>query len=218
MTQDEFQKFARLMREAAETVGRTAPGDGALALSFEALRKYSFEQVRRGVAAHLASPEGRFMPTPSHIVERIEGKPQDRAALAWALVERVLLTNAGTRQNVRFPKPEFHWAIEHLGGWLVVGDKFYDGTNRDVQYLAQEFKRFYLMAEDAELDWVNVPVYLRGEWEVDNASNPLAHKVLIAGEWKYDPSKDLLDAAEQGRSAGHIAPAAMLAESKSCRF
>ena len=46
MTQEDFQKFATIMTAAAETVGKKAPGEGALGLSFAALKKYSKEQKR----------------------------------------------------------------------------------------------------------------------------------------------------------------------------
>ena len=139
MKQDEYKDFEELMKAAAGAIGRPAPEAGALMLSFDALRKYRFEQVREAVMAHLAGPDGRYMPTPSHIVERIEGKPDDRAALAWALVERVLMSNAGTRESVRFPTPEYHWAIVQLGGWLALGDKYEDGDARDAAFMVKHF-------------------------------------------------------------------------------
>lgn len=220
MTQDEFQKFARLMRDAAEAVGKAAPGDGALALSFEALKKYSFEQVRRAIVVHMASLEGRFMPTPSHIVEQIEGKPQDRAAVAWAMVEREMDASKGY-ESVRFPRPAYHYAIEHIGGWISLTDKYTGAGVRDVQILFQKFAQFYGIAERLGISWEDVPAYLVGFYEHEKTGRPAAKKVRIAETGEFIPHDELfrrLAMPERPAIEGKLTAAAVLAEAKSCHF
>ena len=181
MTNDDFEAFAQLVTAAADAVGRTAPTKNAIMFIFDALKKYSLEQVQGAYRAHFQGPEGRFWPTPSHIVEQIEGKPEDRAALAWALVEKALSSYNGAYESVRFPLPAYHFAIEKLGGWITLSDKYNDGSKRDVAFLAKEFKQFYTLGEKAARGWESVPPYLVGIWEDEGSERPTAKKVRMIG-------------------------------------
>lgn len=222
MTQGDFQKFAILWRAAAEAVGKKAPGEGALALSYEGLKRFSLDQIKAAVAAHLAGPEGRFMPTPSHIVEQIEGRPEDRAAVAWATVERELKIGKGY-ESVRFPLPAYHYAIEQMGGWISLSDKYDAGSARDLQYMAQKFAQFYGIAERLGADWGDVPEYLVGVFESERSGRPEAKKVRIAETGEFITHDELfrrLDSEgspEQAALEGQTVAAA-LAEGKTCRF
>ena len=218
MTQEDFQKFATIMTAAAETVGKKAPGEGALGLSFAALKKYSIEQVKAAVAAHLSGPEGRFMPTPSHIVEQIEGRPEDRAAIAWATVERELKLGKGY-ESVRFPLPAYHYAVEQMGGWIALSDKYDAATVRDVQYLAAKFAQFYGIAERLGADWGDVPEYLVGVFEHERSGRPEAKRVRIAETGEFIPHEELfrrLDGKNPAFEGLTISRA--LAEGKTCRI
>ena len=46
MTNDDFEAFAQLVTAAADAVGRTAPTKNAIMFIFDALKKYSLEQVQ----------------------------------------------------------------------------------------------------------------------------------------------------------------------------
>lgn len=185
MKQDEFEKYCELMRAAAETVGRQAPGGAALTLSFEALKKYELTQIHEALTAHLRGPEGRYMPTPSHIVEQIEGKPEDIAAVAWSLVARVL-NNGGSYKSVRFPFPAYHYAIEQMGGWIELGDKYDECSTREAMFLAKEFKQFYLMAGRG-VSWETEQPYLVGIYEDEKSPRPMGKKVLIVETGEFIP-------------------------------
>lgn len=191
MTREDYKEFCNFMGAAAEAVGKQSPSDAALMLSFEALKKYDIEQIHGALTAHLTGPEGRFLPTPSHIVEQIEGKPEDIAAVAWSLVARVL-NNGGSYKSVRFPYPAYHYAIEQLGGWIELGDKFDDCNTREAMFLAKEFKQFYLLAGRAGANWDTVLPYLPGIYEEEDNPRPMAKKVLIVATGEFIPRDEFL--------------------------
>ena len=141
--------------------------------------------------AHFRSPEGRYWPTPAHIVEQIEGKPEDIAAVAWSLVARVL-NNGGSYKSVRFPYPAYHYAIEQLGGWTELGDKYDDCNTREAMFLAKEFKQFYLLAGRAGANWDTVLPYLPGIYEEEDNPRPMAKKVLIVATGEFIPRDEFL--------------------------
>lgn len=191
MTREDYKEFCNFMGAAAEAVGKQSPSDAALMLSFEALKKYELTQIHEALTAHLRGPEGRFMPTPSHIVEQIEGKPEDIAAVAWSLVARVL-NNGGSYKSVRFPFPAYHYAIEQLGGWTELGDKYDDCNTREAMFLAKEFKQFYLLAGRAGANWDTVLPYLPGIYEEEDNPRPMAKKVLIVATGEFVPRDEFL--------------------------
>ena len=220
MTRDDYKEFCNFMGAAAEAVGKQSPSDAALMLSFEALKKYSIEQIQGAIAAHLAGPDGRFMPTPSHIVEQIDGKPQDRAAVAWALVEREMDVAKGY-ESVRFPLPAYHYAIEQIGGWISLTDKYDGASVRDVQILFQKFAQFYGIAERLGISWEDVPAYLIGFYEHEKSGRPAGKKVRIAETGEFIPHDELfrrLAMPKRPALEGKLTAAAMLAEAKSCHF
>ena len=221
MTQENYKEFCNIMAAAAETVGRQRPSGPALTISFEALKKFSIEQIQAAISAHLSGPNGRFMPTPSHIVEQIEGRPEDRAAVAWALVERLLNAVGGAYESTRFPLPAYHYAIEQLGGWIALGDKYADASPRELQFLSQKFMQFYGIAERSGLDWGGVPEYLVGIFEDERSGRREAKKIRIAQTGVFMPREDFmrsLDHSDEKPVLDAFTPAAALAEAKSCRF
>ena len=201
MKQEDFTAFARLLTAVADTVGRNRPGHEAIAMTFDALREFDFERVKQAYMMHIASPEGRFWPTPSHIVEMLTGTPQDRAAVAWALVERMLRSNAGVKESVRFPAPEYHWAIQQMGGWIELGAKYEECDRKEAAFLGREFRDFYVIAERAHPDWSRVPAYLAGEFEANGAAIPTAKKVRLVGTGELIPREEVFSLTENGRSA-----------------
>lgn len=196
MKQEDFTAFARLLTAVADTVGRSRPGHEAIAMTFDALCSYDYERVKKAYMAHIAGPEGRFWPTPSHIVELLRGTPQDRSALAWALVEKMLASNAGTRESVRFPAPEYHWAIQQMGGWIELGAKYEESDRKEAAFLSREFREYYSIAEKAHPAWKEVPDYLSGEWEATGAATPTAKKVRIVGTGELVPREKIIALTE----------------------
>lgn len=190
MNTNDFEQFSEIVTAAADAVGRPAPGKNAMMLLFGTLQAYSLEQIKAAYMAHFRSPEGRYWPTPAHIVEQIEGKPEDIAAAAWALVAR-LLDNGGSYKSVRFPFPAYHYAIEQMGGWIELGDKYDDCNTREAMFLAKEFKQFYLMAGRAGVSWETEQPYLVGIYEDEKSPRPMGKKVLIVETGEFIPREQL---------------------------
>ena len=182
MTKADFQEFARLYKTAVKTTTRGfEPDDDVLMLAFEALSAYELPAIKAAIMAHITGDKGTQGITPAHIITLIDGTPEDRAALAWALVEKALSSYNGAYESVRFPLPAYHFAIEKLGGWITLSDKYDDGSKRDVAFLAKEFKQFYVLGEKAARGWESVQPYLVGVWEDEGSGLPTAKKVRMIG-------------------------------------
>lgn len=172
MTRKDFGDFKALVEEAAyltavsgeKDVGKTA------ASMFRALEKFPFAVVRDAFVAHCR--QERFFPTLADIVERIEGKAEERAALAWALVMRAV-RRLGASKSVRFPSPAIHYALEQMGGWRHFASSL---TTDEEPFRAKDFALFFGIGERiASWDGLGgtraVKPYLPGEIEHDNRGN-----------------------------------------------
>jgi len=88
MTENDIAEFAAIWEAAMELYGK-APSDTATTLAFRVLEKYTIEDVRRGLEAHMADPErGQFAPKPADIIAKISGDSardgRPTADEAWA--------------------------------------------------------------------------------------------------------------------------------------
>lgn len=92
MTQDDYDDFSRMVRQACRMLSRGAyvPDGEDLKQWFRVLARFPLEAVRYGLDAHMADPvAGRFSPSPADVVGKIEarlakdGRPG--AEEAWAL-------------------------------------------------------------------------------------------------------------------------------------
>lgn len=172
MTDRDFPAFAELMRAVADATHTTPPNKPGLMLAFRVLGEYSLEQVQSAVYAHLGSTEGRFFPTPSHIIQQIEGTQAERAEYAWRLFLKAL-DKYGYYDSVRFPEPAYHYAIEMLGGWPKVSADFSQLSDRETNFRRAEFVSLYQRGERVAAfeptdGKETVSYYLCGFFENDN--------------------------------------------------
>lgn len=218
MTQKDYAEFTAILNGAADALAKNRPSKDAIMMTFDILSRFDLEQVRQAYKAHLAGKDGRYWPTPSHIVEQIEGRPEDRAAIAWATVERELKLGKGY-ESVRFPLPAYHYAVEQMGGWIALSDKYDAATVRDVQYLAAKFAQFFGIAERLNADWGDVPEYLVGVFEHERSGRPEGKKVRIAETGEFIPHDELFRRLDGKNPALEgLTISAALAEGKSCRI
>lgn len=167
--------FCDLMSAAAKVTRTQAPQAEGLTLMFDLLSEYTLEQVQAGIAAHLRSPEGKFFPTPSHIIQQIDGTAAERANYAWRVFLKAL-DKHGYYDSVRFPDPAYHYAITLLGGWVRVSSEFNDMTDREINFRRAEFLSLYQRGERVatfgrEPGKEQVAPYLLGAFERDNTAN-----------------------------------------------
>lgn len=162
----DWKAFCTLMNAAAEVSATQPKSNAALGLMFALLSKYSIQDIQRAVQIHLKSGDGKYCPTPSHIINILEGEPEDRSEVAWREFRRAV-EKYGSYESVRFPKPAFHYAIKMLGGWLRVNQNIGEMTEKDIEFFGKDFKRLYTVGEQ-QATWANVPSYFPGEFERHN--------------------------------------------------
>jgi hypothetical protein len=90
MNKTDQQEFNALLDAVATMLGRPSPSPMQLAMYFRVLEKYPLKTVRAAIDAHVSDPDqGRFFPTPAHIIGQIdahtEQHPSDDEAWAIAL-------------------------------------------------------------------------------------------------------------------------------------
>ena len=158
--------FCALMKATAETCATEPKSKNALGLTFAVLSKYSLEQVKAAVMRHFATKDGKFYPTPSHIINLIEGDSEDRAELAWRLFLRAIQVN-GYYNSVTFENPAIRYAIFHLGGWIKINEELNKLSEKELSFWGKDFKRLYTVGE-REANDKNVPSYFQGAIEADN--------------------------------------------------
>lgn len=163
----DWKPFCALMRTAAKMCATEAKDTDALAMMFVILSGYSFEQVKRAVFQHFKTKDGKFFPTPAHIIAIIEGNEDDRAEVAWRTFRRSV-EKLGGYESVRFPSPAYHYAIRELGGWQKINSDFTDMTEKDIEFFGKNFKRLFLIGE-RNSNWENVPSYFQGAFESNNS-------------------------------------------------
>ena len=169
MQQQEHEDFWKLMDRAAIVTIMPNGKDfnDVTSALFLALRDYAFQDVRQAVIEHCRT--NRFFPMLADIVTRIEGNVEDRAALAWSMVRKTI-RRYGTSQNVRFPSPAIHYALDKMDGWMRL-NRILDSDNEPWKF--REFARFYRLGEKyaswgGEHGKETVQAYLPSEYEIVN--------------------------------------------------
>lgn len=186
-------EFAACLKVAADLYGRPPLSGEALKMFFLLLQKFSIGQVKAALQEHMAASP--YMPKPCDVLRRIEGQPQDRAAVAWALVLRAI-SRFGHDTSVRFPSPAFHYAVGQMGGWAKLCMRL---TEAELPFRAKDFARFFEIGErcatwDGANGTVKVPAYLAGTCELSNRANGhrLSPKVYDAETGETLESRALL--------------------------
>ena len=91
MRKDDYDEFAKLIDDAYDMIscGSKSLSAAARAMFFRAVAKYPLEVFRAALHAHIMGKDGKFVPQPAHIIERItemaeqDGRPG--AEEAWAI-------------------------------------------------------------------------------------------------------------------------------------
>lgn len=166
MTRDDFSAFRNCWNAVADATGAQHMSDAGITLVFNALAKYTLEDVRRAILAHLVSDRGHFMPRAADIVRQIEGTSEERGALAWRyFLDKIF--HYGLYMSVRFPNPAYHFVIDRLGGWEYVCEYYGNMKERELDYHRREFLALYAAGEKSA-SWSNVQPYMPGFFERDN--------------------------------------------------
>jgi hypothetical protein len=113
------QRFVQLMGMLGETF-RVELGELALQGYWVALSDLDPEAFDGAVETAVRTLD-RF-PMPKTLRELVEGKPDDRAIVAWESVKRALATH-GVYRSVDFEDRIINAAVRSLGGWTRLGQR-----------------------------------------------------------------------------------------------
>lgn len=200
MTDADFKIFEAMMMQTADmtVMPNGKDPDRVIIALFDGLRGYSLDDVRRAVADHCRN--NRFFPMLADIVARIDGKAEDRAAAAWAMVLKAI-GRYGHTDSVRFPHPAVHYAIQQMGGWQYLCETL---TNDSVPFRAKDFAGYYMTGERVA-DWTEasgktrVPAYLIGAHEANNSRGGYDYTAKI---WDTETGKPLDDCKAKALQSG----------------
>lgn len=196
-------EFAACLKVAADLYGRPPLSTEALKMFFLLLQKYSLVQVKSALQEHMAASP--YMPKPCDVIQRIEGRGEDRAAAAWALVMKAV-SRFGHDTSVRFPSPAIHYALEQMGGWARLCMRL---TDAELPFRAKDFAQFFAMGErcaswDGANGTVKVPAHLAGTCELSNRTNGYALPARV-----YDAETgEVLEKQALPASVGKVVPIA----------
>lgn len=143
-TEQNVQMFGDMMGKVAELYRTQALSRAALMMYWNALERYSFQEVRQALNLHMQNPDnGQFFPKPADIIRQIGGDTVTQAAAAWSKVDYAIRTS-GPWVSVIFDDAITHKVIEDMGGWIALC-----GVSADeYPFKANEFKvkyRGYIM-------------------------------------------------------------------------
>lgn len=88
MTNTDQTEFNAMLEAVASMLGKSKPLPLQMAMYFRVLGKYPLDTVRTAIDAHVSDPDqGRFFPTPAHIIGQIESSTEQHPGddEAWAI-------------------------------------------------------------------------------------------------------------------------------------
>lgn len=138
MQQGDFERFGTVLTALSELYGKPL-SQGAIALWWQALERFDFEQVSRAIRAHTEDAQsGQFMPKPADLIRVLEGTATQRASLAWGAVFDAM-QRVGAYQDVVFDDATIHAVVDDLGGW----PKLCRSSSSELSYLQHRFTESY---------------------------------------------------------------------------
>lgn len=179
MQSENKAEFVNLLNATFEMYGKAQPSNMAIVMYYNALKRFSIDDVKAGLSEHAQNPdEGKYCPKPAHIIYAIEGSSSTRGEQAWTKVDTAIKT-VGPHQSVVFDDGLIHAVIDDMGGWVSLCET----TSEGYPFKHNEFvKRYQGFINRPPL---SIPRKLIGIAEGYNASE--GYKVpqpLLIGEAK----------------------------------
>jgi len=107
-------------------------------LYFQSLEKFSIDEIEKASTSLINTRTTATFPKPGEITEAIEGRREDKARRAWAVVDDTMRKH-GNYVSVNFGQPKIHRCIEMLGGWEYLGTL----TEDEWKWKRKEFESLY---------------------------------------------------------------------------
>lgn len=188
--------FRDMMMAAGEVYGReiTKP---LLQMYFSALAPMSIEQAQSAMMAHMRNPDsGQFFPKPADLLRGVVGTSkqqeaaiEDRAAIAWACIERDI-RRIGSYGTLKLDDKQALATVKAMGGWkeLCACDA------AKLEWKRKEFISMYETYERTPLDALPSSLPGRIELSEHKAAGRGQLQSLAEGVAKYRAGPKLLGA------------------------
>lgn len=156
------KEFLKIISAVVEIFGKDL-STMAIDLYYKTLKNYSEKEIREAFNQVVRTHKYHTMPKPAEIIEKIEGKQEDKGMLAWNQVIKAIRKH-GYYDTVVFADKTIHKVIEHLGGWMWLCEQ----TKDDLKFIAKDFYRLYpLLAREKS----TAPQKMIGYMEKNNSFN-----------------------------------------------
>ena len=188
MKNEDKRAFFDLMMAAGEVYGREVTQPMA-AIYFSALANVSIEQVQEAMMAHMQNPDsGQFFPKPADLMKQMTGTTkqqdaaiEDRAAIAWACIERDI-RRIGSYGTLKLDDKQALATVKAMGGWQSICQT----EISKMEWKRKEFIRMYETFERMPLE--ALPSSLPGRVELSEVkqAGPVGLNNLALGlaKWK----------------------------------
>ena len=153
MDKSNWEAFCKLLGAAAEVTNSKDKTVEAIALYYDLLREYNYNDIVRGVYAHIKT--NKFFPTPADIISQIEGSKEENEMFSGEQAFKSVLNairKHGTCTSVKFSDPCIHFAIESVGGYQQIGMT----EDNDIKWLKKEFINAFSLAKKRNIGWNDV--------------------------------------------------------------
>lgn len=164
MTSDDIAQFNQIWAASWGFYGKEAT-TMIQAMAFQALKKYSLNEIKQALSNHLSDPEhGKWAPKPADVVRYIDGGPDARAAKALTIAYETA-QRCGGYESVCFDDPVIHQVIRDMGGWIV----WCEIEEKERPFKHNEFQKRYVgIASGQPGEYVT---HLPGRNELHNSRN-----------------------------------------------
>lgn len=168
MNSNDKKVFAEMWSAVREDVYGKPVSNTALSLIFNSMQRFDIQDIQRGIEAHINDTEnGQFPITPTHVIANIEGRAQERGAVAWRkLVDAV--KQIGPYEDVVFDDAAIHSIIHGEGGWQHICTY----SDDDMKFFQARFiKQYTSLVSRRDFDY---PRVLKGITNLENEGQTYA--------------------------------------------
>jgi hypothetical protein len=135
----ERKRFLTLLTGVAAYYEKTLPVT-VIELYWQGLCQFELEDIEKAMWAHAQSTDeaGRWMPKVADLKQKLEGRTQDKASIAWAKVDQAVRM-VGPHRDVVFDDPIIHRVLSDMGGWIWLNQQ----NDKEWPFVCHRFQQAY---------------------------------------------------------------------------